>query len=62
MNPFRTWLAERRRKSAIRRLEAMMKPCPEIRARRLAQMSPERAERAMRNMDLIAAELRGDVR
>jgi hypothetical protein len=55
-----TWLAERRRNAARRRLEATMKPCPEIRERRLKHMSPKRAERAMRNMALIAAELRGD--
>lgn len=47
---------------ARRRLKATMKPCPEIRERRLRQMSPERRERAIRNMALIAAELRGDVR
>ena len=45
---------------ARRRLAATMKPCPEIRERRLRQMSPERRERAIRNMALIAAELRGD--
>lgn len=53
MNPIKRYLARRR-------LEATMKPCPELRARRLAQMSPERRERAIRNMASIADELRGE--
>lgn len=39
---------------ARRRLKATMKPCPEIRERRLRQMSPERRARAERNAREIA--------
>lgn len=59
MKIIRTWLAERRRNAARRRLAATMKPCPEIRARRLAQMHGARKLRYLRNISDIAAELRG---
>lgn len=62
MKIIHTWLAERRRKSAALRLAATMKPCPELRARRLAAMHGERKLRALRNMSDIHAELRGNVR
>ena len=42
---------------ARRRLAKSLKPCPELRARRLAQMSPERAERYRRNMAAIQDEM-----
>lgn len=41
------------------RLAVTLKPCPEIRARRLAQMSPERKARCLRNMAAIQAEIGG---
>lgn len=46
---------------AQRRLRKLMKPCPELRERRLRQMSPERAERYRRNMAEVA-DLIGGVR
>lgn len=48
----RTWLARRR-------LAKTLKPCPEIRARRLAQMHGERKLRCLRNMNDIHAEIEG---
>lgn len=44
---------------ARRRLAKTLKPCPELRARRLAQMSPERRERALRNAAEIEQMLGG---
>ncbi len=44
---------------ARRRLAASMKPCPELRARRLSQMSMERKARYLRNINAINAELEG---
>ena len=55
MKWIRTWLARRR-------LERTLKPCPEIRERRLRQMTPERRDRYLRNMASIHAELRGPAR
>ena len=49
-----------RRYFARRRLAATLKPCPEIRARRLRQMTPERRARAERNARAVA-ELIGGV-
>ena len=43
MNPIRKFLIRRR-------MAKLMKPCPQHRAKRLAQMSPERAARYRRNM------------
>lgn len=48
-----------RRYLARRRLERSLKPCPELRARRLAAMSPERKVRCLRNMNAIQAEIGG---
>lgn len=48
-----------RRYLARRRLAATLKPCPEIRARRLAQMSIERKARCLRNMNEIQREIGG---
>jgi hypothetical protein len=39
------------------RLAATLKPCPELRARRLAQMSVERKRRYLKNMNDIQAEI-----
>lgn len=50
-----------RRMLARRRLAKSLKPCPELRERRLRQMSPERRARAERNAAEIA-ELIGGVR
>ena len=44
---------------ARRRLAKTLKPCPELRARRLAQMGPERAARHRRNMAEIQDEIGG---
>lgn len=44
---------------ARRRLAATLKPCPEIRERRLRQMSPERRARAERNAREIAEMIGG---
>lgn len=44
---------------ARRRLSKLMKPCPELRKRRLAQMSPERRARALRNAAEIEALIGG---
>ena len=44
---------------ARRRLAATMKPNPELRARRLAQMGVERKRRYLKNMNDINAELEG---
>jgi hypothetical protein len=52
MKTIRKWLARRR-------LEKLMKPNPELRWRRLAQMRGERKVRYLRNISDIAAELRG---
>lgn len=58
-------LARRRAKIAepaitpAQRLAATLKPCPEIRARRLAQMSIERKERYLRNISSIQSEMEG---
>ena len=41
------------------RLAATLKPCPELRARRLAQMDPARAARCRKNMAEIQAEIGG---
>jgi hypothetical protein len=46
--------AERRAAEARARLAATLKPCPEIRERRLRQMGPERRARAERNAREIA--------
>ena len=43
-----------RRLLSRRRLVRSLKPCPEIRERRLRQMSPERRARAERNAREIA--------
>lgn len=48
-----------RRWIARRRLERSLKPCPELRERRLRQMSPERAERYRRNAAEIEQMLGG---
>ncbi len=48
-----------RRMLARRRLARSLKPCPELRARRLAQMSPERKARCLRNMAEIQREIGG---
>lgn len=50
MNPLRRFIARRR-------LAASLKPQPALPAHRLAQMSPERAERYRRNRAEIAEEL-----
>lgn len=51
-------LPERRRRAAvIARLEETMKPNPGLRARRLAQMSPERAARYRRNIVMLGVDL-----
>ena len=50
MNPISRYFARRR-------LAKTLKPCPEIRTRRIAQMSPERAARYERNRAEIEAEL-----
>lgn len=64
MKIIRNWIAERegraRRAAAARRLAKTLKPRPEIRARRLAQMHGERKTRCLRNMASIHAEMRGD--
>lgn len=44
---------------ARRRLKATMKPNPDLRKRRLAQMSVERKRRYLKNMNDINAELEG---
>jgi len=44
---------------ARRRLAATLKPNPGLRAKRLAQMSVERKERYLRNMNAINFELWG---
>lgn len=43
-----------RRMLARRRLAKSLKPCPELRERRMRQMSAERRERAERNAAEIA--------
>lgn len=48
-----------RRMLARRRLRKLMKPCPEIRERRLRQMTPERRARAERNAREIEALIGG---
>lgn len=52
---------QRRIDEARDRLEQTLKPCPEIRERRLRQMSPERRARAEHNARVIA-EMIGGVR
>ena len=44
---------------AQRRLRKLMKPCPELRERRLRQLSAERAERYRRNAAEIEQMLGG---
>lgn len=48
-----------RRYLARRRLAATLKPCPEIRERRLRQMTPERRARPERNAREIAEMIGG---
>ena len=48
-----------RRMLARRRLERSLKPCPELRERRMRQMDPERRARAERNAAEIAALIGG---
>lgn len=57
MNMISEFLARRRAKIAAQRLAATLKPCPELRARRLAQMDAKRAERCRKNMAEIQAEI-----
>lgn len=57
MNMISEFIARRRAKIAAQRLAATLKPCPELRARRLAQMDAERAERCRKNMAEIQAEI-----
>lgn len=46
--------AEQRRAEAIRaRLEATLKPNPNLRKKRIAQMSPERAQRYLANIKAL---------
>jgi hypothetical protein len=61
MNIIARMLARRRSAKATKRLAATLKPCPEIRERRLRQMSPQRRARAERNAAAIA-EMIGGVR
>lgn len=48
-----------RRMLARRRLARSLKPCPELRARRMAQMSAERKARYLRNIAEIQGEIGG---
>ena len=50
MNPIRRLIV-------TRRLAASLKPQPDLPAHRMAQMSPERKARYLRNRDAIRAEL-----
>ena len=50
MNPIRRLIV-------TRRLAASLKPQPRLLAHRMAQMGPERRERAMRNHAAVAEEL-----
>lgn len=65
MNIIARMLARRRapqpEPTPAERLAATLKPCPEIRERRLRQMSPQRRARAERNAAAIA-EMIGGVR
>lgn len=63
MNIIARMLARRRapqpEPTPAERLAATLKPCPEIRERRLRQMSAERKARCLRNMAAIQAEIGG---
>lgn len=59
MNIIARMLARRRSAKATKRLAATLKPCPEIRERRLRQMAAERKARCLRNMAAIQAEIGG---
>lgn len=48
-----------RRYLARRRLTNSLKPCPELRERRMRQMEPERRARAERNAAIVAELLGG---